>query len=240
MGANYQYSHSIDDAGLGRQQVRRWCAELENIAAEEGNCESGCAAQGERNVCVRAAIRPGQGWFTTGTASQILEGFSISGSFTFATGTPLSPSMQPQCERGVRHCAERCGPTRTRRVGDRRGRLAEAVVQSRGLCRAAPPVNLPVRGLWQCATQFRSQGRERCRTTWRSRRRWSLGDTRSMEIRATINNAFNTVQYSSVDTNVASPTFRAGHFGWLDAVVSIHGEVQILSLLQSALMQRLG
>jgi hypothetical protein len=35
----------------------------------------------------------------------------------------------------------------------------------------------------------------------------NLGETRSMEIRATINNAFNTVQYSGVDTNVASPTF---------------------------------
>ena len=34
-----------------------------------------------------------------------------------------------------------------------------------------------------------------------------LGDTRSMEIRATLNNAFNTVQYAGVDTNVASPTF---------------------------------
>jgi hypothetical protein len=34
-----------------------------------------------------------------------------------------------------------------------------------------------------------------------------MGDTRSMEIRATMNNAFNTVQYSGVDTNVVSPTF---------------------------------
>ena len=34
-----------------------------------------------------------------------------------------------------------------------------------------------------------------------------LGETRSLEIRATINNVFNTVQYSGVDTNVASPTF---------------------------------
>jgi hypothetical protein len=28
-----------------------------------------------------------------------------------------------------------------------------------------------------------------------------------MEIRATLNNVFNTVQYSGVDTNVTSPTF---------------------------------
>jgi hypothetical protein len=34
-----------------------------------------------------------------------------------------------------------------------------------------------------------------------------LGDTRSMELRATANNVFNTVQYSGVDTNVVSPTF---------------------------------
>jgi hypothetical protein len=34
-----------------------------------------------------------------------------------------------------------------------------------------------------------------------------LGETRSLEIRATLNNVFNTVQYSGVDTNVTSPTF---------------------------------
>jgi hypothetical protein len=34
-----------------------------------------------------------------------------------------------------------------------------------------------------------------------------LGETRSMEIRATINNVFNTVQYSGVNTTEDSPTF---------------------------------
>jgi hypothetical protein len=34
-----------------------------------------------------------------------------------------------------------------------------------------------------------------------------LGGTRSMEVRATASNVFNTVQYSGVDTNAASPTF---------------------------------
>jgi hypothetical protein len=33
-----------------------------------------------------------------------------------------------------------------------------------------------------------------------------MGDTRSLEIRATINNVFNTVQYAGVDTNLTSPT----------------------------------
>jgi hypothetical protein len=33
-----------------------------------------------------------------------------------------------------------------------------------------------------------------------------LGDTRSMEIRATANNVFNTVQYAGVGTSLTSPT----------------------------------
>jgi hypothetical protein len=34
-----------------------------------------------------------------------------------------------------------------------------------------------------------------------------LGETRSMEIRATINNVFNTVQYSGIDTTYGDPKF---------------------------------
>jgi hypothetical protein len=34
-----------------------------------------------------------------------------------------------------------------------------------------------------------------------------LGDTSSMELRATSTNVFNTVQYAGVDATVATPTF---------------------------------
>jgi hypothetical protein len=34
-----------------------------------------------------------------------------------------------------------------------------------------------------------------------------MGDTRSLEFRATIGNVFNTVQYSGVNTTYGSPTF---------------------------------
>jgi hypothetical protein len=34
-----------------------------------------------------------------------------------------------------------------------------------------------------------------------------LGDTRSMEMRATINNVFNTVQYSGVNSTLGTPQF---------------------------------
>ena len=61
-----------------------------------------------------------------------------------------------------------------------------------------------------------------------------LGDTRSMEIRATIDNVFNTVQYSGVDTNVASPTFGQVTSVGSDAIISIHGEIQILTAFKQA------
>jgi len=34
-----------------------------------------------------------------------------------------------------------------------------------------------------------------------------MGETRSMEIRATIDNVFNTVQYSGIDTTYGDPKF---------------------------------
>ena len=55
-----------------------------------------------------------------------------------------------------------------------------------------------------------------------------MGETRSMEIRATINNVFNTVQYSGVTL----PTARrnsAKSLRWARCGnVSVHGEIQIL------------
>jgi hypothetical protein len=47
-----------------------------------------------------------------------------------------------------------------------------------------------------------------------------MGDTRSMEIRATLNNAFNTVQYAGVGTSVTLPTFgqvtSVGKMRWFE------------------------
>ena len=65
-----------------------------------------------------------------------------------------------------------------------------------------------------------------------------MGDTRSMEIRATINNVFNTVQYSGVDTNRNLADSWAGDFGGGDAVVSVYGEVQVLGSTVSRRVDR--
>ncbi len=55
-----------------------------------------------------------------------------------------------------------------------------------------------------------------------------LGETRSMEIRATISNVFNTVQYTGVSTTEGTPQFgEVTSVGQMRAI-PVHGEVQIL------------
>ena len=56
-----------------------------------------------------------------------------------------------------------------------------------------------------------------------------LGDTRSMEIRATANNVFNTVQYSGRGHERGFADLWASYFSGSDAVVSIYGEIQVLA-----------
>ena len=87
LGANYQYSHSIDDAGVGGRRRRRWCADWQDLGAEEGNSSFDMRHKVSGTYLYELPFGKDKHWVTTGAASHILEGFSVSGSFTFATGS---------------------------------------------------------------------------------------------------------------------------------------------------------
>ena len=104
LGANYQYSHSIDDAGavggVGGVGVQNW----QNLPRRKGNSSFDVRHTGERNLSLRAAVRQGQ------VLGDDRRGFAHAGGifgfrhFKFATGTPLTPSYQAVSDqRGVRH-----------------------------------------------------------------------------------------------------------------------------------------
>ena len=80
------------------------------------------------------------------------------------------------------------------------------MVQARGIQRACGEPQYPC-GVFGNAPRNFITGPGTVQNNMALSKTMQLGETRSMEIRATINNAFNTVQYSGVDTNVASPTF---------------------------------
>jgi hypothetical protein len=144
-------------------------------------------------------------WFTSGTASHVLEGFSVSGSYTFATGTPLSPYYAAEVS------SVACGTGGTLRPDVNAGVPVNAGGGRQWFNPAA--YSAPVaNGTYPCdvfgnASRNSIAGPGTITNNMALSKTMNLGETRSMEIRATINNAFNTVQYSGVDTNVASPTF---------------------------------
>jgi trimeric autotransporter adhesin len=145
-------------------------------------------------------------WVTTGTGSHILEGFSVSGSFTFASGTPLTPIFPASI------LSVSCGTSGTYRP-DLTGAPLNLSTGRQWFNPAAfvEPPN-PVGNPYPCGVFGNSprnfiMGPGTVQNNMALSKTMQMGETRSLEIRATINNVFNTVQYSGIDTNVQSPTF---------------------------------
>ncbi|HEX3892032.1 MAG TPA: TonB-dependent receptor [Terracidiphilus sp.] len=208
VGANYQYAHSIDDAGalgsVGGVGAQNWS----DIEAEEGNSSLDQRHKVSGTYVYELPFGADKTWVTGGTGGKILEGLSVSGSFTFATGTPLTPAYAAQitsvaCGTGGTFRPNLTGASVTEGGGTLKqwfnpGAFSEPV---------STTGNLYPCGVFGNAPRNFIAGPGTISNNMSLSKTMQLGDTRSMEIRATLNNAFNTVQYSGVDTNVASPTF---------------------------------
>jgi hypothetical protein len=193
VGANYQYSHSIDDTA---SMAQNW----QVLGAEEASSSFDQRHKVSGTYLYELPFGKDKFWFTTGKASHVLEGFSISGNFTFATGSPISPSYQAAVADVARGTAGTLRPdlvpgaSITSGGGSLRKWFNTAAF-------AAPA------GLYGTATRNSIIGPGTISNSMALSKTLQLGDTRSWEFRATANNVFNTVQYSGVDTNVTSPTF---------------------------------
>ena len=199
LGLNYQYSHSIDDAGSvgGTSSVvaQNW----QDILAEEANASFDQRHKASGTYLYELPFGKDKFWFTTGTASHILEGFSVSGSFTFATGLPLTPSYQASVADVARGTAGTERPNRVPGVSINSG--GGSLKQWFNTAAFAP---LATGQIYGTASRNSITGPGTIQNNMSLSKTMQLGDTRSMEIRATANNVFNTVQYSGVDTTLYS------------------------------------
>jgi hypothetical protein len=205
LGANYQYSHSIDDAGavngVGQVVAQDW----QNLDAEEGNSSFDIRHQVNGTYLYELPFGKDKFWFTGGPASHILEGFSVSGSFNFATGGPLTPSYAA----AVSSIA--CGTTGALRP-NRTGVSLTAGGGSLNEWFNPAAFSLPTGSPGYC-NAFGNAGRNSIAgpgvvsNNMALSKTANFGDTRSLEIRATINNVFNTVQYAGVGTVEDAPRF---------------------------------
>jgi hypothetical protein len=200
LGANYQYSHSIDNAGglggISTVVTQNW----QDLLAEEGNSSLDVRNKVSGTYLYELPFGKDKTWLTTGTRSHIFEGLSISGNFVFATGTPLTPAYAAAVADVARGTA---GTLRPDRVP---GSSLTAGGGSREQWFNTGAFVAPA-GMYGTASRNSIPGPGTVQNNMALSKTMQLGETRSFEVRASINNVFNTVQYSGVDTNVTSPTF---------------------------------
>jgi hypothetical protein len=203
LGANYTYSHSIDDAGavggVSTVVAQNW----QDLGAEEANSSFDQRHKVTGDYLYELPFGKDRQFFSGGgVASKMLEGLSISGTFTFATGTPLTPVYQASASEIASNTAGTERPNRLPGTSLTAGGGSVLRWFNTSAFSAAAPANgigNSPRNLIRGPGTI-SNGMSLSKTA-------QLGDTRSLEVRATANNVFNTVQYSGVDTNVQSPTF---------------------------------
>jgi len=193
LGAFYKYAHAIDNAASPAQN---W----QNLDAEQSNSSYDVRHSVNGNYLYQLPFGPDKTWATSGLLSRLLEGFSLSGVFQFATGTALTPSYQASVTDVARGTA---GTERPDRVA------GQSITAGGGTAKKwfnTAAFTTPA-GEFGTASRYSIPGPGTVSNNMTLSRTVSMGSTRSWEFRATSTNVFNTVQYSGVDTNVASSTF---------------------------------
>lgn len=193
LGAFYKYGHAIDNAASTAQD---W----QNLRAEEGNSSYDVRHSVNGNYLYELPFGPDREWATTGLLAHILEGLSLSGTFTFATGTPLTPTYQASVNEAARGSSGTFRPDRV--AGQSITAGGGSVKKWFNTAAFTTPANT-----YGTASRYSIPGPGTVANNMTLAKTMRLGDMRSWEFRATSNNVFNTVQYSGVDTNVSSSTF---------------------------------
>ncbi len=203
MGANYQFSKAIDDTTPGGGSVmQNW----QNLAAEEANSSLVPRQKVSGNYSFELPFGEGRWLVTSGKPALILEGFTVTGTFTFASGGWLTPnyaanSINTACGTAGSYRLNRYpGVSITQGGGSQQHWFNTAAfyvpTATPGYCDAFG--NSP-RNVIEGPGTVQNNG-SLSRTV-------RLGDTRSFEFRANLNNAFNTVQYQGVDTTSGTPQY---------------------------------
>lgn len=204
VGANYQYSHAIDNAGSVGGTSTVVAQNWQDIAAEEGNSSFDQRHRVSGTYLFELPFGQDKRWLTTGTAAHIFEGFSISGSFTFATGTPLTPFYAASISDVARGTAGTLRPDSVAGASTTAG--GGSLTKWFNVAAYQQPLADSYGNAFGNVSRNSITGPGTISNNMSLAKTMELGDTRSMELRATAENVFNTVQYAGVDTNLTSLT----------------------------------
>jgi len=204
--ATYTYSHAIDDAssigGNGGTTCGANCIaqNWQDILAEESNSSFDVRHEVRGSWVYELPFGPDTHLLTTGWMGHALANTNVSGSYEFASGTPLTPHYEATAEDVAR------GTTNSLRPDRIPGESLTAGVGSVGSWfnrnAFAPPA-----GAYGTASRLSIAGPGTISVDMSLSKSIRFGDTKNFEMRATANNVFNTVQYSAVDSTLGSGTY---------------------------------
>ncbi|HEX7158931.1 MAG TPA: TonB-dependent receptor [Edaphobacter sp.] len=200
LAATYIYGHSIDNASsIGGSAATPAQNDLD-LAAEEGNSYFDIRHKVTGNWVFELPFGPNRAYLSKGGFwSKALDGFSLSGDFTFATGTYYTPHFQASVSETATGTTNSLRPDRV---------FSNPITGAQTIHQWFNPAafTTPANG-FGTASRGSIEGPGTVAVDASLSRTVSLGEMRSFEARVTANNVFNTVQYSGIDTTLNSLTF---------------------------------
>lgn len=198
--ATYQYGHSIDNASsIGGSTVVP-VQNFNDINAEFGNSSFDLRHKLTGNWVFELPFGPNRAFFSQGDVwSKILDGFSLSGDFTFASGNYFTPHLVATAQQAANGTNN---SLRTDRVFSQPIHGAGTILDWFNAAAFTDPA-----GTYGTASRNSIEGPGTVAVDASLSRTLALGETRSFEMRVTANNVFNTVQYSGIDTVFSNRTF---------------------------------
>jgi trimeric autotransporter adhesin len=203
LAGTYTYSHSIDNAssiggngGTGLTVAQNW----QDLLAEESNSSFDVRNNFTGNALYELPFGPDAHRLNTGWLAHALSNFSLSTTFQFASGTPLTPSYAAAVADVARGSTGSLRPDRV---------FSQSLTAGGGSLPKwfntnafAAPANV-----YGTASRFSIPGPGTVSVNGSLSKTIRFAETRTFEMRATADNVFNTVQYSGVDSTLDSAAY---------------------------------
>jgi hypothetical protein len=201
LGGTYTYSHSIDDASSVGGSGSSIAQDDQNLGAEESNSSFDKRHSLTGNFIIEPPFGPNRAFLNKGgVLARILDGYSISGNFTFASGGWATPTYGGTAAEIAAGAGNSLRPNRVP------GQPIAGAGMLKSWFNTAAFV-APATGTYGNASRNSIELPGTVAISGSLSRTISLGETRSLELRLNANNALNTVQYAGVSTQINSPTF---------------------------------
>ncbi len=197
----YTYSHSIDDASSVGASSPVVAQNWQNIVAEESNSSFDLRHQAKGSWVYELPFGPDKHYLSNGNwASHAFGDWSISGSYTLATGEPLTPTISASVADVARGTAGSVRPDRLPGASIRAGGGSIDHWFNTG----AFSTTFAPGQYYGTASRYSIPGPGTTNVNISLSKTFQFKDTRSFEVRATAANALNIVQYSGVNTQFDS------------------------------------